>query len=103
MRTSGARAEPHRLRTAVRRMGNTPAVLTYFFGVETGREKFVKGAVEVQLLLADRGHHRAPAVPDLLIAATAELAGLTVLHHDTDFGIIADVTGQQLERLHLDE
>lgn len=60
-------------------------------------------AVEVQQLLADRGHHRAPAVPDLLIAATAELAGLTVLHHDKDFDLIADVTGQQLERLHLDE
>jgi predicted nucleic acid-binding protein len=42
-------------------------------------------------------------VPDLLIAATAELAGLTVLHHDKDVDIIADVTGQQLERLRLDE
>jgi predicted nucleic acid-binding protein len=58
-------------------------------------------AVEVQQLLADRGHHRAPAVPDLLIAATAELAGLVVLHHDKDFDIIAGVTGQQLERLQL--
>ena len=60
-------------------------------------------AVEVQQLLADRGHHRAPAVPDLLIAATAELAGLTVIHHDKDFDIIAAVTGQQLERLRLGE
>jgi hypothetical protein len=42
-------------------------------------------------------------VPDLLIAATAELAGLAVLHHDEDYDIIADVTGQQLERLRLDE
>jgi predicted nucleic acid-binding protein len=60
-------------------------------------------AVEVQQLLADRGHHRAAAVPDLLIAATAELAGLAVLQHDEDFDIIADVTGQRLERLQLDE
>jgi predicted nucleic acid-binding protein len=37
-------------------------------------------AVEVQAALADRGLHRAPSVPDLVIAATAELAGLTVLH-----------------------
>lgn len=59
-------------------------------------------AVEVQQLLADRGHHRAPAVPDLLIAATAELAGLVVLHHDKDFDLIAAVTGQQLERLQLE-
>lgn len=44
MRTSGARAEPHRLRTAVRRMRSTPAVMTYFFIEETGHQKFVKGA-----------------------------------------------------------
>jgi predicted nucleic acid-binding protein len=60
-------------------------------------------AVEVQQLLADRGHHRAPAVPDLLIAATAELVGLTVLHLDKDFELIADVTGQHTERLPLAE
>ena len=60
-------------------------------------------AVEVQQLLADRGHHRAPAVPDLLIAATAELVGLTVLHLDKDFGLIADVTRQEVERLALEE
>ena len=56
-------------------------------------------AVEVQTLLADRGHHRAPAVPDLLIAATAELADLTVLHLDKDFEVIAAITGQPIERL----
>lgn len=56
-------------------------------------------AVEVQTLLADRGQHRAPSIPDLIIAATAELAGLTVLHLDKDFEIIATVTGQPLERL----
>lgn len=59
-------------------------------------------AVEIQQLLADRGHHRAPAVPDLLIAATAALAGLTVLHLDKDFELIADVTGQKVQRLALD-
>src|ERR1035438_2411419 len=37
-------------------------------------------AVDVLTLLADRGQHRAPSIPDLIIAATAELAGLTVLH-----------------------
>jgi predicted nucleic acid-binding protein len=37
-------------------------------------------AVEVLTLLAERGHHRTPSIPDLLIAATAELASLTVLH-----------------------
>jgi predicted nucleic acid-binding protein len=56
-------------------------------------------AVEVQLLLADRGQHRAPAIPDLLVAATAELAGLVVLHDDKDFELIAELTGQPTERL----
>jgi predicted nucleic acid-binding protein len=55
-------------------------------------------AVEVLTLLADRGQHRAPSIPDLIIAATAELAGLTVLHLDKDFEIIASITGQPLER-----
>lgn len=58
-------------------------------------------AIEVQAILADRGQHRAPSVPDLLIAAAAELAGLTVLHVDKDFELIADITGQPLERLHV--
>lgn len=56
-------------------------------------------AVEVLLQLADRGLHRAPSIPDLIIAATAELAGLVVLHLDKDFELIADLTGQQVERL----
>ncbi|MBO0830564.1 MAG: PIN domain nuclease [Actinobacteria bacterium] len=58
-------------------------------------------SVEVQTLLADRGQHRAPSIPDLIIAATAELSGLTVLHVDKDFEIIARITGQPLERLNI--
>jgi len=56
-------------------------------------------AVAIQLALADLGQHRAPSIPDLLIAATAESAGLTVLHLDKDFELIAEVTGQPVERL----
>jgi predicted nucleic acid-binding protein len=58
-------------------------------------------AVEILTLLADRGQHRAPSVPDLIIAATAELAGLTVLYLDKDFGVIAEITGQPVERLNV--
>lgn len=58
-------------------------------------------AVQVQATLADRGLHRAPSVPDLIIAATAELAGMTVLHLDKDFELIAEVTAQPAERLRL--
>jgi predicted nucleic acid-binding protein len=58
-------------------------------------------AVEILTLLADRGQHRAPSRPDLIIAATAELAGLTVLHLDRAFDLIAEITGQPMERLNV--
>jgi predicted nucleic acid-binding protein len=60
-------------------------------------------AVEILTLLADRGQHRAPSIPDLIIAATAELAGLTVLHLDKDFDLIAEFTSQPVERLNIPE
>ncbi len=59
-------------------------------------------SVEVQVALAERGQHRAASIPDLLIAATAELAQLTVLHDEKDFALIADITGQPVERLTAD-
>lgn len=59
-------------------------------------------AVAVQVALAERGHHRGPSIPDLLIAATAELAQLTVLHIDADYEVIADLTGQSVERLRIE-
>jgi len=58
-------------------------------------------AAEVQTSLADLGQHRAPGIPDLLIAAVAERAGHTLLHLDKDFEIIASVTGQATERLRI--
>lgn len=58
-------------------------------------------ALEVQLDLVGRGQHRAPSIPDLLIAAAAEFSGLTVLHLDKDYELIAEVTGQPTERLTL--
>ena len=56
-------------------------------------------AFQVQMLLADRGQHRAPSIPDLLVAATAEKAALTVLAVDKDFDLIATITGQPVETL----
>jgi predicted nucleic acid-binding protein len=58
-------------------------------------------ALDVQLLLADVGKHRGPSIPDLLIAATAELVGLTVLHLDKDFETISELTGQPNQRLNV--
>ncbi|MGH3503572.1 MAG: PIN domain nuclease [Nocardioidaceae bacterium] len=56
-------------------------------------------AVEVQGQLAARGRHRAASIPDLLIAATAERHGVTVLHYDADFDRIAETTGQPTARV----
>src|SRR5437762_3997477 len=58
-----------------------------------------KRAVEVLRRLAELGQHRAPSIPDLLIAAAAETARLTVLHVDKDFHLIARFTGQETHRL----
>jgi predicted nucleic acid-binding protein len=58
-------------------------------------------AVELQLMLADRGQHRAPSIPDLLVAAAAEIATLTVLAVDKDFDLIAQISGQPVEWLRL--
>lgn len=70
-----------------------------FMPVEYQTPAIEDRAVEVQTLLADLGRHRAPSIPDLIVAATAELAGLTVVHLDKDFDLIAEVTGQSTERL----
>lgn len=53
-------------------------------------------ALSVQGELAQAGRHRLP-IPDLVIAAAAEVHGLTVLHYDADFDRIASVTGQPVE------
>jgi predicted nucleic acid-binding protein len=36
-------------------------------------------------------------LPDLIIAATAEQHGATVLHYDADYERIAEITGQPTE------
>jgi predicted nucleic acid-binding protein len=54
-------------------------------------------ATEVQGLLADEGQHRAASIPDLIVAAVAEQAELTLLHYDADFDLIATATGQPVE------
>jgi predicted nucleic acid-binding protein len=51
-------------------------------------------AIAVMEALALRGQHRAVGLPDLLIAAVAERAQVTVLHYDADYDLVAAVTGQ---------
>jgi predicted nucleic acid-binding protein len=56
-------------------------------------------ALEVQALLAKRGHHRGPSPVDLLAAAAAEASGAEIWHRDGDFEVIAKVTGQPHRKL----
>jgi len=53
-------------------------------------------AGQVQEQLVQRGHHRGVKIPDLLIAAAAEEAGVRVLHYDHDYDLIASITGQDV-------
>jgi predicted nucleic acid-binding protein len=54
-------------------------------------------ALEVHRELATTSQHRHFRLPDLIIAATAELNGATVLHYDADYDRIAAVTSQATE------
>lgn len=54
-------------------------------------------ALELQGALSERGLLRAVRFPDLIIAATAERHGVTVLHYDDDFDRLAEVSGVRTE------
>jgi predicted nucleic acid-binding protein len=58
--------------------------------------RHLQRARQVQRVLASRSQ-RGRKIPDLLIAAAAEEAGLVVLHYDADFDRIATATGQPCE------
>jgi predicted nucleic acid-binding protein len=60
-------------------------------------ERIVDRALDIQHLMVRNGTHRAVGVPDLVLAACAESHGLTLLHYDSDFDLIAAVTDQPTE------
>jgi predicted nucleic acid-binding protein len=68
--------------------------LAYHFAPIT--DSILSRAIDVQGELSRNGRHRIP-IPDLVIAATAEAAGLILLHYDQDFDRIAEVTHQPTE------
>ncbi|MFE4976311.1 PIN domain nuclease [Kitasatospora sp. NPDC056651] len=51
-------------------------------------------AKDIQRRALFRGNHRALSMADMLIAATAERHGVTVLHYDGDYDMIAAITEQ---------
>jgi hypothetical protein len=65
------------------------------------RERTWRRALDVLEEIAARKptHHRAFPLPDLVVAAAAELAELTVVHYDRHFELIAEVTGQPVRAL----
>ncbi len=67
-----------------------------FSYVETAEADWQE-ALSAQRKLARISQHRGPRIPDLLIAAVAHRHGLTLLHYDSDFDRIAELTGQRAE------
>jgi predicted nucleic acid-binding protein len=55
--------------------------------------EMIERAIEVQHQLARKGRHPLP-LPDLLIAAVAEINSRTVMHYDADYDRIAEITSQ---------
>lgn len=68
--------------------------LSAFELVETTSDH-MRRARQVQRSLAAAGQRRRK-VPDLLVAAAAEETGCGLLHYDSDFDLIASVTGQSV-------
>ncbi|MCX4387450.1 PIN domain nuclease [Micromonospora peucetia] len=62
-------------------------------------DRIYERAAEIQDELTARGTHRSAGAVDLLIAATAEYQGLSLLHYDRDFDQISEVTGQPVRWL----
>lgn len=54
-------------------------------------------ALATHRAMAAASQHRHFRLPDLIIAATAEDHGATVLHYDADYDRIAAITGQPTE------
>ena len=67
--------------------------LSAFDAVTTAQDVWSR-AREVQLAMTGSGHHRRVPPADLLIAATAERAGVPLVHYDQDYERIAAVTRQ---------
>jgi predicted nucleic acid-binding protein len=56
-------------------------------------------AMDVWRELVVQGRQRQVKIPDLLVAASADIAGLPVCHYDGDFDVIATITGQPVRAI----
>jgi len=69
-------------------------LLRTVFGWVPTAERAFERAETVQQMMTEVGKHRSAGPVDLLIAATAEQARLTVLCDDREFDVVASITGQ---------
>jgi predicted nucleic acid-binding protein len=88
IRATASRADCDQLRDQLR-------TLFGWHPMPEGAWRFVQ---QTQDALVDLGQHKGPSVVDLLVAATADAWGLTVLHVDADFDTIARVTSLRAVR-----
>jgi predicted nucleic acid-binding protein len=64
------------------------------FGWVAMPDRVYSRAADVQAVLTTHGSHRSAGAVDLLVAATAELSGLVLVHYDHDFDKVVKATGQ---------
>jgi predicted nucleic acid-binding protein len=88
MRAAASKSDRDQLRIQLRSL----------FGWHPMPEDAWRFVERVQDDLVDLGQHRGPSVVDLLVAATADAWGLTVLHVDADFDTIARVAPIRVRR-----
>jgi predicted nucleic acid-binding protein len=69
------------------------AILTYLESDEADWQR----ALATQRELCVKSQHRGVRIPDLVIAAIAQRYDLTLIHYDSDFDRIAEVTQQRTE------
>jgi predicted nucleic acid-binding protein len=80
-------------RSAKHRAELQALLATAFVWVSMPDRVFTRAA-EVQEILTQQGQHRSAGAVDLLVAATAELTSLTLVHYDRDFDQVARASGQ---------
>jgi predicted nucleic acid-binding protein len=88
VRASASRADRDQLRAHLRTL----------FSWHPMPEDAWRFVARIQDGLVDLGQHRGPSIVDLLVAATAEAWGLTVLHVDADFDTISRVAPVKVQR-----
>jgi predicted nucleic acid-binding protein len=65
-------------------------------------DRVERRAISAQRQLARAGHHRLPPA-DLILAATADVYGVGVLHYDGDFDVLREKTDLRFESVWLAE